>query len=715
MKKAAIIFAILITNNIFCNEIDTLNLESKITDVTIFLNGAQITRQIDMKANKGKYLLIIDNLPQELNPQSIQINAVEKSKILSVKHHLVFPVLNKKEKNELEIEDNIDLQKFKISDIKNQYKVFELEEDVIFKNSSLKNPEVKDIKEAAEFYRAKLNEIKHEKLKLLKELEDANKKLQEYFVQLNEITTKSRKTYSQILVILDCEQEIKGDLKIDYYVPSAGWTPIYDFRVDDITNPLNIVYNANVFQSTGENWDNVKMTLSTNNPSLSGTKPEILKWDLNRRSPYQANNAQQGYGTLTGRVLDENINEEISGASIILKQEDRIITGGITSMDGSYSIKPISLGYYDVEISCLGYKTVFMQNIYIPAGKTTIQNFKMQSDMNLLSEIQIVNYQSPLIMADQTSTGATMGAKEIAKMPARSGTVVAANMGGVYSEDGSVRGSREDGTVYYVDGVKVRGSTAIPKSATTSPYYYSYEQPKTTLQERTEQRNDESYSVKTDPVVKTNYISNSIKTNISNLEYAIDIPYTIPSDGKDYFIKIKDVSLPVTYIYNAVPKLDNDIFLTALITDWTELNLLSGKTNIYYQGTYTGESFIDTESAEDTLKVSLGRDRNIIVQREANKKIFDKKILSSNIKETVGWDITIRNNKNSKIKIIIEDQFPISERKSIEVERLEYLNAKLDDKTGKLTWELELNPSEKTVVSYKYSVKYPNYLNLNLD
>jgi len=72
-------------------------------------------------------------------------------------------------------------------------------------------------------------------------------------------------------------------------------------------------------------------------------------------------------------------------------------------------------------------------------------------------------------------------------------------------------------------------------------------------------------------------------------------------------------------------------------------------------------------------------------------------------------------NKNSKIRIIVEDQFPLSEKKTIEVERLDFSKAKLDTKTGKLIWELDLEPNEKQVVSYKYSVKYPNYLRLNLE
>jgi hypothetical protein len=98
-----------------------------------------------------------------------------------------------------------------------------------------------------------------------------------------------------------------------------------------------------------------------------------------------------------------------------------------------------------------------------------------------------------------------------------------------------------------------------------------------------------------------------------------------------------------------------------------------------------------------------------------NKELFDKRIMGGSVKETLAWDITIKNNKNASIKIVVEDQFPVSQKKSIEVERLEYSNAKLDDKTGKITWVLDMEPNDKKILSYKYSVKYPKYTNLSLD
>jgi hypothetical protein len=87
--------------------------------------------------------------------------------------------------------------------------------------------------------------------------------------------------------------------------------------------------------------------------------------------------------------------------------------------------------------------------------------------------------------------------------------------------------------------------------------------------------------------------------------------------------------------------------------------------------------------------------------------INDKKFIGTTIKETIGWNITVKNNKDAKIKIFVYDQFPISARKSIEVEQLELSGAKIEERTGKLSWELELQPNEKKEIKTSYSVKYP--------
>ena len=97
-----------------------------------------------------------------------------------------------------------------------------------------------------------------------------------------------------------------------------------------------------------------------------------------------------------------------------------------------------------------------------------------------------------------------------------------------------------------------------------------------------------------------------------------------------------------------------------------------------------------------------------MVKREG-KKTSEKKFIGNNIKEIVGWDYTVKNNCNVPVKVFVEDQYPITERKSIEIELLESSGAKVDTKTGKLIWELLLSPDEKKTFTLSYSVKYPRY------
>jgi hypothetical protein len=682
MKNLIFLLTILISGNVFSTPLDTIQTKSEITDVTAFFSGAQVTRNYKIVAARGKHLILFDRLPSEVNPQSVQVNGIDNCKILSVKHQLIYPDESKKDKNETDLESQIEKQELKIKEIKNKFSVFDLEEKLLLDNSILgkkdEGSSIADIKEAADFYRARLNEVRQGKLDLSVELKDADKRLQELFKQINELTSIEHKTYSQVLITLDCEKDVSDDLKISYYVPSAGWTPLYDFRVDEITKPLIIVYNANIYQTTGEDWTNVNLKLSTNNPSLSGEQPELTAWYLGTKNPYQKEPVKQGSGALKGRVIDSETNEALPFANIVLEQGGETIGGISSDLDGQYIIKPLPTGYYNVKVTYIGYKPTEIKGVSLLPNAITFLDIKLEASTQQLESFEVVDYKVPLISKDNTASGATVTSEDISRMPDRSSSDNASTVGvfysqGYVSDQSRIRGAREDAKIMYIDGAKV-------------------------------------------PDVETsNYISNSLKTNVTNLEYVIEIPYSIPSDGKDYSIKMKEVSLPVDYVYHVVPKLDNDVFLTAEIKDWTNLNLLSGKLNIYYQGTYTGESFIDAELAEDTLKVSLGRDNSIFVRREVNKEMFDKRMMGGNIKETLAWDITVKNNKNARIKIVVEDQFPLSQKKSIEVERLEYSNAKLDDKTGKMTWVLDLEPNDKKVLNYKYSVKYPKYLNLSID
>jgi hypothetical protein len=173
-------------------------------------------------------------------------------------------------------------------------------------------------------------------------------------------------------------------------------------------------------------------------------------------------------GTLQGKVLDAATSEPIPFANVSIEENGNVVTGGMTDFDGNFTIKPIPAGKYTVKASYVGYATLQYNNVQIPAGKITFQDFKLGASAEILAEVEVKEYKVPLIAKDATESGGTVTSEDIAKMPGRSADAVATTVGGVYSEDGevgSIRGARSEATVYYVDGVKVRGSSSVPKSA----------------------------------------------------------------------------------------------------------------------------------------------------------------------------------------------------------------------------------------------------------
>ena len=200
----------------------------------------------------------------------------------------------------------------------------------------------------------------------------------------------------------------------------------------------------------------------------------------------------------------------------------------------------------------------------------------------------------------------------------------------------------------------------------------------------------------------------------TNIEYVISIPYSIPADGKNYMVEIQKNTLPATYQYYCIPKLNNDVFLIARVSGWEQYNIISGEMNLFFEGTYVGKSYIDTRITADTLELSLGTDKNISVKREKVQDFSSVKFIGLNKKETFTYNLSIRNKKKQNIEIVIEDQLPLSSDKDIEVEPLDISMAAYDKDYGKLTWKFDLKPSESKELKLSYSVKYPKDKVINL-
>lgn len=202
-------------------------------------------------------------------------------------------------------------------------------------------------------------------------------------------------------------------------------------------------------------------------------------------------------------------------------------------------------------------------------------------------------------------------------------------------------------------------------------------------------------------------VSANIVENQLNVSFDIDIPYDILSNNKPHSVALKDIQLPATYKYYAVPRVEKEAFLLAEISDYSKYNLLPGEANIIFEGLYVGKTMINPNQTSDTLNLSMGRDKKISIKRE---KVVDKsgtRFLSSKKEQTFTFDITVRNNKKEVAGILLKDQYPLSSDKDIEIELTESSGAKINTETGILTWDLKLQPNETKKVRISYKVKYP--------
>jgi uncharacterized protein (TIGR02231 family) len=294
------------------------------------------------------------------------------------------------------------------------------------------------LRAALDFQTARLTEIKKKELAINAEIAQLNVQLRKYDSQVNQLINTRGIASSNILVNVSSTAALQSTFTITYVVGQASWQPTYDIRAKNVSSPVVIAYKANVSQQCGEDWKDVKLTLSTGDPSVSGQKPDL---------------------------------------------------------------RPYYLYVYNPQVMIGGYASNSLNEVVV-----TSSDKKRRADL----------------------TGAASG-------------------------------------------------------------------------------------------VQVNTTENQ-----TNMEFNIQNPFSIPNDGKQYSVEIDQVTTNATYQYYAAPKLSTDVFLTARITDWTKYNFLSGEANLFFEGTFIGKSKLDTRAANDTLSLSLGVDKNIVVKRMMQTELNDK-------------------------------------------------------------------------------------------
>ncbi|MFY7733171.1 MAG: DUF4139 domain-containing protein [Bacteroidia bacterium] len=201
-------------------------------------------------------------------------------------------------------------------------------------------------------------------------------------------------------------------------------------------------------------------------------------------------------------------------------------------------------------------------------------------------------------------------------------------------------------------------------------------------------------------------IRKSFSQNMFNTEFETNIAYSIPSDNQNHQVDLTSFAQSAVYGYSVVPKLNKEVFVTAQVLAKDLINQISGEANVYYDGTFTGKTMI-SPTVNDTLLLTLGKDKRIQVERKKLKEFCFNSFFGGTKTESITWEITIKNTRKEAVTLTIEDQIPVSTDKEIEVKLTDKGNANLDEATGKLTWKLDLTPEKSQIIKFSFEVKHP--------
>jgi uncharacterized protein (TIGR02231 family) len=300
-----------------------LTVESTISGVTVFASGAQILRTATAAIMPGRTEVVFTGLSNQLEQQSLQLKADANITLLSVQAIKDYSSQRKLEADERTLLDRrTDLQD-KIAVDNRLLQVYKKEEEMLEKNQAIGGQtgvKSEELRQALDLHRARLTDILQKQLEVEKRIAAQQRELQKLNLQIGEVGKKRDSVNYTVLALIDSRETGAIKFQLLYTVKDAGWYPTYDMRVTDVTRPLNVLLNANVFQRSGETWKDIAIQLSTGNPGDNATSSELQPWMLGFYDPSVAwmRNQAKIPGVVSGRIVDEN-GSPIVGATVMVK------------------------------------------------------------------------------------------------------------------------------------------------------------------------------------------------------------------------------------------------------------------------------------------------------------------------------------------------------------------------------------------------------------
>ncbi len=778
---------------------DTLSVNSTIEKVTVYKQGALVSRKAHVKIPAGVTVVKIPMLSPVLDRKSVQVG-VSNADISLGKVHVEMEMPNRADvakandslvKRSKLIADSLDL-------IRSYSSVLDHERYIVLNNNSVggsKGFDSLQLSGVASFLRRDLDEIVDLKLgynQRQKKLEQEKQMLGQKMKLLDERVMMPK---GALYISLVSKTPGATDLDLSYVVNDAEWTPFFELRISADKSSMDVTKKVMVLQKTKEDWKDVKMTVTRTNPTDNNARPELKRYTLPKSYGSSSSSSSEkkmvkvmgtvrdNHGSIQGVLVncpstnettqtdasgfyeilvpensslsfvhtshfteEKNVNaENVMMLNVTMREDTKNLYGNTvrirgvvkdakeplpfanvvikgttegtnTDMDGNYEIN-VPIGAI-LEFSYSGYEP---QTRKITSKTSSILNVTLSEEN--LEELVVVGYgvgprksrrsksnldeeeleESSSISVDQALAGKVSGVS-VGKSSGRPGQASSVRIRGVSSLSGIGE------PLYIVDGIPISGddtkgnplanidpsdivSMEILKDASSTGIYGC-------------RASNGVVIITTKKGSK--YGSGLYLSTFSKLQdYTAESTTlnTIPSDGSEHEATLGTQSIPAKYSYYAAPKITPNVYMLAEVPNWRDYELLKGKLRVFLDNTYVGDSYWTPLEIQDTLHFSLGVEKNIGVERTLKATKEKKNLLRTAKKVTRSWQITVKNNKETAVDVVVEDQIPVATNDDAKVTLLESSNAKVDEKEGRLKWMLHLAPGEKKEININYEVK----------
>ncbi|MBN1697598.1 MAG: mucoidy inhibitor MuiA family protein [Spirochaetales bacterium] len=652
---------------------NTIEMSFPVREVTVYPAGARITRAETVAFAKGENSLVIRKLPEAINEDSVRIETADNRGITIVGIHSEDAIRERYDENryrkERAILDELILEQKRCEAVFNNYTdefLLFMDKGTLIKGAGeevKRSIIVENWKEFYGFMRKKLFTNREETRKVIFEWLTLQEKREAAEKNIGALLSYDRIREHGIVAVFDAKTDVDCEVRVMYLQPGVSWYPAYTIRADINKKQLEIGLFGMISQTTGEDWENVEVLLSTAVPLQQCRVPD---------------------------VTSKRIREQDTGIITVPASPEAAVMGKTAKMEDEMDVTDMDKEDIPEEKVTEKKKRVFPSGIKRKSGRIAAasRGFSSMEDVDGLIDVE-----------------KTTGISGDATPPAMNTQALHAKRLSQEQKGRGVSGAAEiEEIVASVDG-RLGGRLKID---TLSPYYrdlYAY---------LSDTYTPEGVVEVSGGIAVNRYFARGVSPleSVGGFDYRYhcgSTKNTIPSSRVPFQIGVDTAGIPMNMVYVTVPLEKEAVFLKAVFTNTYGNPFPKGPAQVFVENSFLGAIMFPTLGMNEGTSISLGVERDIKVLRKETSERKTGGFVKKGMAVDFSVEIELISYKETDVVCEVYDRIPISERP----QEIAVVNEKYDPKPQKISdrnivfWKTTLEPKKKKVFTVTYTVRHP--------